>query len=158
MADKVLIVEDREEWRELLRSILAGAGYICSPVKDFGTALKVLREQEPSALVLDLQLTESVSSSSEFQGWKLARQALKSKVPVVVVTAHASVPLANDAFREYKVVAFLEKVPFDRGRLLVAVADGIKEFRLRQLSEDEADNAIARVRKLFRKGERVDKY
>jgi DNA-binding NtrC family response regulator len=158
MADKVLIVEDREEWRQLLCNVLVGAGYICTPVKDFITALKVLREQDPSALVLDLQLKESVSNSSEFQGWKLATEALKSKVPVVVVTGHASVPLANDAFREYKVVAFLEKIPFDRDRLLSAVADGVEESRLRQVSEDEADNAIARIRKLFRKGERIDKY
>jgi len=157
VADKVLIVDDVEAWYTLLHQVLANAGYDCSGAKDPKTALELLQKILPAALVLDLQLGESESTEAEFQGWILAQEALKLNIPVVVVTAHASVPLANEAFRKYKVLAFLEKSPFNRESLLSATADGIKESRLRRLSEEETDNAIAKIRDLFRRGSRINK-
>lgn len=157
MVHSVLIVEDDQGWRELLSKILTTAGYSCIPAQDYDAGEKMLIEQKPSVLVLDLQLRRWQRNSSKFLGWKLAKLALKSRVPVIVATGHGSVPLANDAFREHKVIAFLEKSPFDRAKLIEAVAEGMEEFRYRKMSDEEVSKCVEKMRAIFWGGKEISK-
>jgi CheY-like chemotaxis protein len=84
MAPNILIADDYEDNRELLRLILLGAEYEVREAEDGRECLRLAREQLPDLIMIDL-------SMPVLDGWRVF-QELKadqrtSNIPCVAVTA-----------------------------------------------------------------------
>jgi DNA-binding NtrC family response regulator len=90
----ILVVDDEAGFRALLRDILEGAGHGVTEARDGAEALAFL-ERTP----VDLVLTDR--QMPKIDGLELVRRirARPSPPPVVVLTAHGSIPEAVDAVR-----------------------------------------------------------
>ena len=117
-APLILVVEDSFTARELQRSILETAGYQVLTARDGREALDILGREPGIALVVtDLEMPE-------MGGLELTRtiraDAVRSSLPVVVVTAHGSdedVRKGNEAGAD----AYMAKRSFDQQALLATV-------------------------------------
>ena len=153
--DLILIVEDDPDWQEMLSSMLSRAGYRGKLATDFNSGLKELGKERSSALILDLQLRTERPEDEDFLGWEFARQALELDVPIIVVTGHASVWEANKAFRDYGVIALLDKGQIGKTDLLERAAEGVETSRDKHLSGSEKQHALKKIRELFFGGKKI---
>lgn len=116
MSSTILIAEDHDDNRELLRLLLLGAGYDVREAKDGSECLTLAREQPPDLIVIDL-------SMPVMDGWAVFRELKTDQrtraIPCMAVTAHAELD-RNDAL-ETGFSAYVSK-PFSGDDLLKAVA------------------------------------
>ncbi|HEV2964541.1 MAG TPA: response regulator [Candidatus Angelobacter sp.] len=83
---RILIVEDRETGRELLRTVLEKEGYAVVEARDGGEALHKAQEEPPDLILLDLNLP----SRDGFQVLNDFRNDRRfMAVPVLAITANA---------------------------------------------------------------------
>jgi two-component system, cell cycle response regulator DivK len=86
MTKRILVVEDQEDNRRILRDLLAHAGYDVIEVGDGAQALTAAAEHHPDVILMDIQLPL-------LDGYEATRRikadpALKH-IPVIVVTSYA---------------------------------------------------------------------
>ena len=132
----VYIVDDDASVRDSLALMLGLAGYASAAFADAESLLAAWATEWKGCVVTDLRLPGL--SGIELQA-ELARRG--SRLPVVIITAHADVPGARAAFRA-QALDFLEK-PFDDAQLRQAIdtAFAIEECRLQQDESMRADAA-----------------
>ncbi|HEV3037027.1 MAG TPA: response regulator [Candidatus Angelobacter sp.] len=83
---RILIVEDRETGRELLRTVLEKEGYIVVEARDGGEAIQKAQELPPDLILLDLHLP----LRDGFQVLTdIRRDHRLTTIPVLAVTASA---------------------------------------------------------------------
>lgn len=86
MPATILIAEDYDDNRELLRVLLAGANYQVREARNGKECLNLARENPPDLIMVDL-------SMPELDGWEVFRELkadlLTAHIPCVAVTAHA---------------------------------------------------------------------
>ena len=115
MAAKILVVDDDESLRDLLRLHLSGAGYEVSTAADgIGAGYQVLKNP-PDLILLDVDMPH-------MDGFEFIA-ALKSdktlpEIPVIFLSA---VEEGDERGKELGAVAYLQK-PVMRDRLLAVVA------------------------------------
>ena len=90
MSKRILVVEDQEDNRRILRDLLGSAGYELTEAENGEEALAALAKQQPDLILMDIQLPI-------MDGYEATRRIrtnpdLKS-VPIIAVTSHA---LAGD--------------------------------------------------------------
>lgn len=86
MSETILVVEDDRRIRDLLRRGLIFEGYMVETAEDGETALRVAREKEPDAVILDLMLPG-------MDGLEVCRRLRNaSSVPILMLTARDTVP------------------------------------------------------------------
>lgn len=112
--NQVLIVEDNDDLRTLLRDVLVDAGFEVVAVANGAEALEIVRHSRPSAIVLDLMMP--VMDGPSFLRERRRTPALAS-VPVLVLTAHPFHHLVLDGLSP---TAVLRK-PYDVDELVAAV-------------------------------------
>jgi two-component system cell cycle response regulator DivK len=130
MNTTILIVDDNEDNRELLRLLLASAGYQVSEAGNGIECLAAARIEPPDLILLDL-------SMPLMDGWKVLQELQAdpstSDIPCIAVTAHAELDrleaLAN-GFRAYVSKPFMGDV------LMKAIADVLED---RQATEQELE-------------------
>jgi two-component system cell cycle response regulator DivK len=88
MKRRVLIVEDNETNRELLRDWLEAEGYEVLSAENLERARAVFADQQPHAVLLDIQLGGEDGLS--FASWARRHSKVRD-IPVIAVTAHAMV-------------------------------------------------------------------
>ncbi len=77
----ILLVEDEENLRSLVKLWLERAGYVCTDVANGRAALRLFYETHPDLVLLDLSLPE-------MDGWQLCERIREvSQVPIIMVTA-----------------------------------------------------------------------
>jgi CheY-like chemotaxis protein len=131
MPANILIADDYEDNRELLRLILATADYDVREARDGGECLRMAKEQRPDLIMMDL-------SMPIMDGWRVF-QELKAdqrtcSIPCVAVTAYAE----PDRERALKAgfSDYLSK-PFRSGELL----ETVRRLLLASAVKAEAANA-----------------
>ncbi|MEA0555253.1 response regulator transcription factor [Lysinibacillus irui] len=83
MVDPILIIEDEDILREILKDYFLNAGYSVLEAKDGEEALQVFQENELSLIILDIMLPK-------LDGWTICRRIRKtSNIPIIMLTARA---------------------------------------------------------------------
>ena len=120
----VLIVDDEDEIRKLLRRVLEARGYRVREADRGNTALKLVKEAPPDVMILDAMLPE-------VHGFDIARRIKGSerygKIPIVMVSAvYRGWRFAEDLKSSYGVDAFIEK-PFKIADVVAAVEKALAQ-------------------------------
>jgi CheY-like chemotaxis protein len=120
----VLIVDDEDEIRKLLRRVLEARGFRVREADRGNTALKLVKEEPPDVMILDAMLPE-------VHGFDIARRIKGSerygKIPIIMVSAvYRGWRFAEDLKTSYGVDAFIEK-PFKIGDVVSAVEKALEQ-------------------------------
>jgi DNA-binding response OmpR family regulator len=81
---KILVVDDHESVRDLLRLLLEGEGYQVIEAKDGAEALNYIDKDHPDLLILDLMMPE-VDGEQVIKAMWRGQETVKT--PVIVVSA-----------------------------------------------------------------------
>ena len=141
---RVLAADDQPQILEALTLLLKPAGFRIDGVGSPQAALQAIRDQSYDALLMDLNYTRDTTSGRE--GLELLRQVLEAEpqLPVIVMTAWASVDLAVEAMRR-GARDFIAK-PWENARLLTVVQNQVTLYRaLRRAQLLEAENQLLRA-------------
>src|SRR5918993_898947 len=123
MAD-ILLVEDKDSLRRVLRLTLENAGYTVAEAVDARTALNEIANARHRLVLTDLRMP----NGSGLDVLRSARAA-DAEVPVIVMTAFGSIDEAVQAMKD-GAHDFLQK-PVDSNHLLLLVDRALKQARLR---------------------------
>ena len=119
----VLLVEDKDSLRTMLRHALEAQGHAVVEARDEPEAVEQLRRARPAVVLTDLKLP----AGDGFGVLKAARE-LDPELPVVVMTAFGSIQDAVRAMRE-GAMDFLAK-PVDPDHLLLMVERAMAQRRM----------------------------
>ena len=86
MTKRILVVEDQEDNRQILRDLLASADYEMDEAENGEEALAAVAKQRPDLILMDIQLPEV--SGLEVTRWLKEDDDLRS-IPIIAVTAFA---------------------------------------------------------------------
>jgi DNA-binding NtrC family response regulator len=120
---QILIVEDKDSLRTMLRHALERHGHAVIEARDQPEGVKVLQTSQPSLVLSDLRLPEG-----DGFGVLRASKEIDADVPVIVMTAHGSIEDAVTAMKE-GALDFLAK-PVDPDHLLLLVNRALEQRRL----------------------------
>jgi CheY-like chemotaxis protein len=91
----VLVVEDSEDNREILRYVLRASGYGVLEAANGKQAVEICREKHPDLILMDL-------SMPVLDGYSAAEQIRQlddlDKIPIIAVSAHATMDYRTRAF------------------------------------------------------------
>lgn len=134
--DHVLIVDDEPNVRLMLRTTLESAGYAVDQAEDGAAALEHLAARTYDLVLLDLK-------TPQLDGIASLRQLRErgDLSPVVVLTAHGSVPDAVEAMK-LGAIDFLSK-PTTPARLRQVAAQAIDRGKLDRAARAAAKSAAA---------------
>ena len=139
----VLIADDQREIREALRLLLKGEGYDTETAASPAEVIQAVTSRELDAVLMDLNYTRDTTSGQEGLDLLARLRALDESLPVIVITAWASVSLAVDVMRQ-GARDFVEK-PWDNTRLLSILRTQVELGRaLRRGERLEAENRLLR--------------
>lgn len=150
MADGKLvhIVDDEESIRRSLDFLLRSAGYRTERWEDGEAFLKGAAKAQPACVLLDVRMPRmdglQVQAEMSARGYNQ---------PVIVLTGHGDISTAVRAMRN-GAVDFLEK-PFNRERLLDALATGFTLIDDREAARKREDWARTEVGKLTEREKEV---
>jgi DNA-binding NtrC family response regulator len=119
----VLIVEDKDSLRAMLRMALESQGHVVIEARDQAEAIEALKSGRPGVVLSDLRLTEG-------DGFGVLRAAkeIDPDLPVIVMTAYGSIQDAVAAMKE-GALDFLAK-PVEPDHLLLLVERALSQRRL----------------------------
>lgn len=116
---RLLIADDQRDVLEALRLLLKAEGYEVETATSPAGIFKALEKRDFDVLLMDLNYARDTTSGAEGLELLDRIQALDSTLPVVVMTAWASVEVAVESMRR-GARDFIEK-PWDNARLLAIV-------------------------------------
>lgn len=92
--EKILIVDDNEYLRFTLSELLEGAGFEVTAVEDGGTAIRQVKEEHYSLVILDMKL-------KEMDGSEILRRmkSIKEDLPVIILTAFGDIKSAVETIK-----------------------------------------------------------
>ncbi|HEY2933830.1 MAG TPA: sigma-54 dependent transcriptional regulator [Acidobacteriota bacterium] len=140
--DRILIADDDSSSRESLRELVNSWGYEARAVANGAEALKIVNDYQPSLLITDLVMPQ-------LDGIGLLR-AVKDRLqtmPVVLLTAHGTIPTAIDAMKEGAVDYITKPLDFQKLKELIEhCLSETKPFReARALVGDKADKRFEKL-------------
>jgi DNA-binding NtrC family response regulator len=120
---QILIVEDKDSLRTMLRHALERQGHAVIEARDQPEAVKTLQQSQPALVLSDLRLPDG-----DGFGVLRASKEIDPDVPVIVMTAYGSIEDAVTAMKE-GALDFLAK-PVDPDHLLLLVSRALEQRRL----------------------------
>ncbi|MDQ6861747.1 MAG: sigma-54 dependent transcriptional regulator [Verrucomicrobiota bacterium] len=140
---RILIADDQTDVLEALRILLKGEGHQTDAVTSLAGAFQALEKREYALLLMDLNYTRDTTSGQEGLEVIPKIQALDNTLPVVVMTAWATIDLAVEAMKR-GARDFVPK-PWDNERLLAVVRTQLElSAALRKGRKLEAANQLLR--------------
>jgi two-component system, cell cycle response regulator DivK len=117
MSQRILVVEDQEDNRRILRDLLTSADFEVIEAEDGEAGLAAAAAQKPDLILMDVQLP-GIDGYEATR--RLKRDAMLRDVPVIAVTAHALSGAEQEArAREAQLSAVAINQAFDRSRALI---------------------------------------
>jgi DNA-binding NtrC family response regulator len=120
---QILIVEDKDSLRAMLRHALERQGHAVLEARSQPEAVQLLQREQPALVLSDLRLPDG-----DGFGVLRASKDLDGEIPVIVMTAYGSIEDAVAAMKE-GALDFLAK-PVDPDHLLLLVARALEQRRL----------------------------
>jgi two-component system chemotaxis response regulator CheY len=124
---RVLIVDDEESVRQVLRTMLANAGYDVEEAGDGGRAVEVLNSGD-NPLMVDVIICDIRMPKINGTEAIAYFRAQYPSIPVIVLTGYHDTQLASSLLQQ-GVVEHLEK-PADREKILASVASAMQKRRI----------------------------
>lgn len=133
MKPTVLIVDDEEGIRESLSEILEDEGYSISMAGSGEEAVRMVQEQAPDLIILDVWLPkmDGIQTLQEIK-------ALRREIPVIMISGHGNIEVAVKATR-IGAYDFLEK-PLSLERVLLSSKRAIERGDLEKENKDLKEN------------------
>jgi DNA-binding NtrC family response regulator len=116
---RILVADDQTDVLEALRLLLKTEGYQIETVKSPAAVIKAIEARDFSLVLMDLNYTRDTTSGQEGLDLLNKIQTVDASLPVVVMTAWASVDVAVEAMRR-GAKDFITK-PWDNPRLIAIV-------------------------------------
>jgi DNA-binding NtrC family response regulator len=135
----ILIVEDKDSLRAMLRHALEDQGHLVVEAADEAEALRQVRDARPDLVLSDLRLV-----SGDGVGVLRGAKDIDPEIPVIVMTAYGSIQDAVVAMKE-GALDFLAK-PVDPDHLLLLVERALVQRRM------AAENRVLRDELAARRG------
>src|ERR1700752_4104561 len=140
---RVLIADEQGDVLETLRMLLKGEGHQTESVTSVSGIFNALQQRDYSLLMMDLNYTRDTTSGQEGLEVIPKIQAIDNTLPIVVMTAWATIDLAVEAMKR-GARDFVPK-PWDNERLLTIVRTQIElAGALRRGRKLEAENQLLR--------------
>ena len=140
---RILIADDQPDVLEALRILLKGAGHQTDAVTSLAGIFNALEKKDYALLMMDLNYTRDTTSGQEGLEVIPKLQEIDSTLPIVVMTAWATIDLAVEAMKR-GARDFVPK-PWDNERLLSIVRTQIElAGALRKGRKLEAANQLLR--------------
>ena len=127
---RTLIADDQPDVRAALRLLLKGAGYQTEAVSSPQAVLEAIKKQKFDLVLMDLNYARDTTSGKEGLDLISCIHAADKSLPIVVMTAWATVDLAVEAMRR-GVRDFVEK-PWENSRLLQVLRTQIEQGKVRR--------------------------
>ena len=127
MSKEILIVDDEDDIRSLIKGILEDEGYQTREAANAGQALKSVEEKTPDLIILDIWLQDS-----DKDGLEILKTVKKNNtiLPVLMISGHGTIETAVTAIK-HGAYDFIEK-PFKSDRLLLMIARALETAQLKQ--------------------------
>src|SRR5271165_5025906 len=143
-APRILIADDQADVLEALRLLLKGEGYQIDSATSPAAVVTALEARDFDVVIMDLNYTRDTTSGQEGLDLLSRIQAIDSVLPVIVMTAWATVGLAVEAMRG-GARDFVQK-PWDNERLLTIVKTQLDlSNAIRRGMRLEAENRLLRA-------------
>ena len=140
---RILIADDQRDVLEALRILLKGEGYQTEAATSLAGIFNSLEKKEYALLLMDLNYTRDTTSGQEGLSAIPRIRQIDNTLPIVVMTAWATVELAVEAMKR-GARDFVTK-PWDNQRLLAIVKTQIElASALRSERKLEAQNELLR--------------
>src|SRR5438093_2032059 len=140
---RVLIADDQRDVLEALRILLKGEGHQTDAVTSLAGIFNALGKKDYSLLMMDINYTRDTTSGQEGLEVIPKIQAIDNTLPIVVMTAWATIDLAVEAMKR-GARDFVPK-PWDNERLLTIIRTQIElAGALRHGKKLEAENQLLR--------------
>ena len=140
---RILIADDQPDVLEALRILLKGDGYQTDAVTSLAGIFTALEKRDYALIMMDLNYTRDTTSGQEGLEVIPRIQALDNTLPIVVMTAWATIDLAVEAMKR-GARDFVPK-PWDNNRVLAIVRTQIElGGALRKGRRLEAANQLLR--------------
>jgi DNA-binding NtrC family response regulator len=127
MSDRILVVDDDDNFRQTLRDVLEGAGYEVKEAENGRRALAELEHETTDAILCDWKMPEQ---SGEDLLRTLMDRGQAEYLPVIIMTAHGTGPNAITAM-QLGAYDFVSK-PFDIDEVLATVRRALQHVRLQR--------------------------
>jgi len=121
---RILVADDQPDVLEALRLLLKAEGYQIETVKSPAAVIKALEARDFSLVLMDLNYARDTTSGQEGLDLLNRIQTIDTSLPVVVMTAWASVDVAVEAMRR-GAKDFIIK-PWENPRLIAIVRNQIE--------------------------------
>ncbi len=125
MKEKILIVDDEQSHRTMLKAVLSTEGYVISEADDGISAIKAVENQPFDLVLMDIRMTD-------MDGIEAMREIKKisPSIPVVMMTAYASVKTAVEALKS-DAYDYLTK-PLEIEELKILIQKALDHYRLHE--------------------------
>ncbi len=120
----ILVVDDDESHRTMLRTLIGGWGYAVSDADDGSTAIQMVQEQSYDLVLMDVRMVK-VSGLQALDEIK----AYNPSIPVIIMTAYSSVETAVEALKQ-GAHDYLTK-PLDFEKLKITIERAMEHTRLK---------------------------
>jgi len=127
---RTLIADDQPDVRAALRLLLKGAGYQTEAADSPAAVLDAIQHQQFDLVLMDLNYARDTTSGKEGLDLISRIQALDHDLPIVVMTAWATVDLAVESMR-LGVRDFVQK-PWENSYLIRKLRTQIEQGRVRR--------------------------
>src|SRR5438477_12941949 len=140
---RILLADDQRDVLEALRILLKSEGYQTEAVTSLAAVFHALEKRDYALLIMDLNYTRDTTSGQEGLAAIPKIQEIDNTLPIVVMTAWATIDLAVEAMKR-GARDFVTK-PWDNDRLLTIVRTQIElAMALRRSRKLEAENQLLR--------------
>jgi len=130
---RVLVVENREDWQNIVAHTLDDLGYFWRVAKDAQEALQEMENENFHLVVLDLKLQQHDLPLRSHEGWLLLDHLVETrpKTKVVILSGRAGPGDVADLLTNYPIIGFIEKQTFTPEAIKEAVEQATQAPELR---------------------------
>lgn len=129
---RFLIVEDTEDWRQLLVTSLKMAGFEAEAAANLGEARRCLANNLYHFLILDIRLDDSDDKNAggmEFLE-ELAASGQNLATKVIMLSAYGTLEQERFAFRDFDALDFVDKRDFDNRGFVANIRNLLPQCRI----------------------------